>query len=162
MRNGESWTYHHHHHHDSHYWWEYCYNSHNKLCCSSRMMATKYEKYGNSNLFPDLNLKMTRLDEKHALQHIHDRLVFNVLVLLFSCFDKKLFRFLTDVFTNFNCLDSMETFYLEYCTDCWKNYLNRFSNYTSRVNQLTDTNQKLETLLVNSKVGCSFMHGWSF
>ena len=36
-------------------------------------MATKYEKYGNSNLFPELNLKMTRLDEKHALQHIHDR-----------------------------------------------------------------------------------------
>ena len=43
------------------------------------MMSTKYEKYGNSNLFPDLNLKMTRLDEKHALQHIHDRLVSAVL-----------------------------------------------------------------------------------
>lgn len=64
------------------------------------MISTKYEKYGNSSLFPDLNLKMTRLDEKHALQHIHDR----------------------------------------------------FSNYTSRVNQLTDTNQKLESLLVNSKL----------
>ena len=61
-------------------------------------MATKYEKYGNSNLFPDLNLKMTRLDEKHALQHIHDRLVFNVLVLLFSCFYKfELFRFYGNV-----------------------------------------------------------------
>lgn len=38
------------------------------------MATAQYEKYGKSH-FPDLSLKMTRLDEKHALQNIHDRFV---------------------------------------------------------------------------------------
>ena len=66
-------------------------------------MSTRLDLYGNSKqsmMMPDLNVKMTRLEEKYALQMIGDR----------------------------------------------------FTNYTTRVNQLTDTNQKLESLLTNSKV----------
>eukprot|EP00116_Pleurobrachia_bachei_P003705 sb/3463967/ len=65
--------------------------------------SAKLDKYGRTDqnyLLPDTTLKMTRLDEKHALQRINDR----------------------------------------------------FSNYTTHVNTLTDTNQKLESMLLNSKL----------
>ena len=75
------------------------------LICTTQeiAMSTRLDLYGNSKqsmMMPDLNVKMTRLEEKYALQRIGDR----------------------------------------------------FTNYTTRVNQLTDTNQKLESLLTNSKV----------